>query len=283
MLDQARLTWIGGKTRMNNTKLMQIVLTVCLLTITSAVAQAQATRTFVASTGMDANTATNCGRAAPCRNFSAAVSVTSKGGEVEALDTAGFGEVTITQGITISAAPGQGGLIAVSAGTVGVFIETNDLVILRNLQISGAGAANTIGVQVGAGNQVLQGCRFTQLTTGLTVARSRAYLVNCDFAGNGIAVSANGPGTDNSTVVSTTMVTLGGGSVVGNGIAFFETDPGVNLANIWLQLSSNSSGNWFTNVVGNGTVLTGTGTGCPGPPPILCSGAGGYFGNFGVK
>jgi hypothetical protein len=55
-----------------------------------------APRAFVASTGSDANAAQACARSAPCRTFQAAVDVVDDGGEVIALDAAGYGAVTIT-------------------------------------------------------------------------------------------------------------------------------------------------------------------------------------------
>jgi hypothetical protein len=47
-----------------------------------------AARTFVASTGSDSDP---CSRVDPCRTFQAAVDATAAGGEVVALDSAGFG------------------------------------------------------------------------------------------------------------------------------------------------------------------------------------------------
>jgi hypothetical protein len=68
----------------------------------AASAQAQSPRTFVSAAGSDSNP---CTFAAPCRHFQAAVTATTVGGEVDALDPAGYGPITITQAITIE---GQG-------------------------------------------------------------------------------------------------------------------------------------------------------------------------------
>jgi hypothetical protein len=57
-------------------------------------------RTFVASTGNDANA---CSIAAPCGGFARAITQTSAGGEVIVLDSAGYGVVTITQSVSIIA------------------------------------------------------------------------------------------------------------------------------------------------------------------------------------
>ena len=71
-------------------------------------------RAFVASFGSDANAATSCGFAAPCRSFAAAVPVVDSGGEVLALDSIGYGMVTIDKSITLTAAPGAYAGISVS-------------------------------------------------------------------------------------------------------------------------------------------------------------------------
>src|SRR5258705_10574915 len=73
-------------------------------------------RTFVASFGNDANTATNCGFANPCRGFTAAQTVTDPGGEIVALDAAGYGAITITKSITTPANPGFYAGIALPSG-----------------------------------------------------------------------------------------------------------------------------------------------------------------------
>src|SRR2546422_2478642 len=65
-------------------------------------AWAQANRTWVSGVGDDVNP---CSRTAPCKTFAGAISKTAAGGEIDALDPGGFGEVTITKSLTID---GQG-------------------------------------------------------------------------------------------------------------------------------------------------------------------------------
>jgi hypothetical protein len=102
-----------------------------------------AQRTFVASFGLTTNTAFNCSLAKPCRAFNEAISVTSPGGEVVILDTAGYGPMTINQSIKIIGPSGvYGGISVLGAGsgiTAGVLINAgdNDVVTLRGLDISG--------------------------------------------------------------------------------------------------------------------------------------------------
>src|SRR5215472_14949697 len=71
--------------RMNITRLS---LPSLFLAVLATSASGQSVRTFVASTGADSNP---CSRVAPCRTFQAAVNAVAPGGEVIALDSAGFG------------------------------------------------------------------------------------------------------------------------------------------------------------------------------------------------
>ncbi|HEV2764980.1 MAG TPA: right-handed parallel beta-helix repeat-containing protein [Pyrinomonadaceae bacterium] len=113
---------------------------VFILALTT-LAHAQATRTWVSGVGDDANP---CSRTAPCKTFAGAISKTANGGEIDALDPGGYGAVTITKGITID---GNGTLASILfSGTNGVVVNAtaNDIIILRNLTLNGAGT--TLGV-----------------------------------------------------------------------------------------------------------------------------------------
>ena len=106
-------------------------------------AAAQATRTWVSGVGDDANP---CSRTAPCKTFAGAISRTAAGGEINAIDPAGYGAVTITKSITIDGGGTMSSILA--AGTNGVIISgTNIVVTLRHLSINGAGTG-LIGVNV---------------------------------------------------------------------------------------------------------------------------------------
>src|SRR5207245_10723104 len=72
-----------------------------------------AQRTFVSGSGNDANP---CTRDMPCRSFGAAIAVTSTNGEVVALDSAGYGPVTVTQGVATVAPNGVHAGISVVSG-----------------------------------------------------------------------------------------------------------------------------------------------------------------------
>src|SRR5687768_17506126 len=80
-------------------------------------------RAFVASSGNDGNAGSGCTFANPCRSFQAAHGAVDAGGEIVALDTAGYGTVVISKAVSIIGNPGAIPSIAVSTGS-GVRIET---------------------------------------------------------------------------------------------------------------------------------------------------------------
>jgi len=83
-----------------------------------AVAEAQATRTWVSGVGDDANP---CSRTAPCKTFAGAISKTAPGGEINALDPAGYGAVMITKSITIDGGGTLASILA-SGGINGIVV-----------------------------------------------------------------------------------------------------------------------------------------------------------------
>src|SRR5437867_2713283 len=108
-----------------------------VLTVTS-MANAQATRTWVSGVGDDANP---CSRTAPCKTFAGAISKTADGGEIDCVDSGGFGAVTITKSITIDGAGVLAGVLAASVNGIIINDGTNTKIVrLRNLSINGAGS-----------------------------------------------------------------------------------------------------------------------------------------------
>src|SRR5712691_8776960 len=107
---------------------LRALLFVAITLAFSALAQAQATRTWVSGVGDDVNP---CSRTAPCKTWAGAISKTAVGGEIDAIDPGGFGTVTITKSITIDGAGTLASILA--AGTNGV-----------NVNDSGSGSPGTI-------------------------------------------------------------------------------------------------------------------------------------------
>src|SRR5205814_185227 len=118
---------------------------------------AQATRTWVSGVGDDVNP---CSRTAPCKTFAGAISKTANHGIINAIDSGGFGSVTITKSITIDGTPFMAGVLNTS--TTGILINalTTDTVILRGLDIEGANVGSS-GIKVlQAQNVIIDQCRI---------------------------------------------------------------------------------------------------------------------------
>ena len=113
-------------------------------------ASAQATRTWVSGVGDDANP---CSRTAPCKTFAGAISKTATNGEINCLDSAGFGGVTITKSIIIDCHTEHGGILALNFN--GVIINNSaSTVTLRGLVINGAGGTTGNGIRILAATAV---------------------------------------------------------------------------------------------------------------------------------
>ncbi len=157
-----------------------LAIALVLSALGAAEAGASAQRTFVASYGLTANAAFNCSIAKPCRAFSEALGVTSSGGEVIVLDSAGYGPVTITQPVSIIAAPGVYAGVSVSTGN-GITVNGASIkVTLRGLQINGQGGASGIFVQQ-AGEVRIEDCTISNMGDNgvdTRAANSKTYVSN---------------------------------------------------------------------------------------------------------
>ena len=150
---------------------------------------AQASRTWVSGVGDDVNP---CSRTAPCKTFAGAISKTAAGGEIDALDPAGYGAVTITKGITIDGGGGQVASVLVS-GTNGIVVQAgpSDVVILRNLRINGIGTGIN-GIRFLAGKSLdVENCFIFGFTTnGIDIAlnqgtQASVHIINTVLKNNG--------------------------------------------------------------------------------------------------
>jgi hypothetical protein len=152
----------------------------------ASVSTEAAQRAFVSFNGSDANLAAGCLLANPCRTFATAHTAVDAGGEIIALDAGGYGPVTITKSVTITANPGFFAGIAASAGNA-VTINTAAVnVVLRGLNINGIGATHgvsaTLGARLNVENCVISGFTGQGIQVG-DVGRLR--VVNTLIRGNG--------------------------------------------------------------------------------------------------
>jgi len=174
---------------MNKFRFTVNAVAVVLFTLTfAAVAQAQATRTWVSGVGDDANP---CSRTAPCKTFAGAISKTFTGGEIDALDPGGFGTVTITKSITIDGccmtsilASGTNAInISIAAGNAN---DPERRVTLRHLTINGTGSSGTIGRRTGL--------KAISITAANAVHVENCYIQNFTQEGINLAVTNEAAG-----------------------------------------------------------------------------------------
>jgi hypothetical protein len=221
-------------------------------------ASAQATRTWVSGLGDDVNP---CSRTAPCKTFAGAISKTAPGGEINCLDPAGFGAVTITKSITIDCTGTLGGILASS--TTGVIVNgAGAIVFLRGLEING-GPPNLPGVN---------GVRFLQ-GASLNIEDCTIY----NFLGaspNGFGVIVNNTSTQVELFVTNTTIHNNGpvSGVSGGGIGIIPTGTGsarFTLNNVRLNNNaltgllvntSGTTGSAIAGTIGN-SAFNGSGTG----------------------
>ncbi|MBI3147319.1 MAG: right-handed parallel beta-helix repeat-containing protein [Betaproteobacteria bacterium] len=130
-----------------------------------AMSQAHAVqRTFVSTSGSDANTASNCSTTAPCRGFAAALTVTDTGGEIIVLSSGGYGSVSIDKSVSIVAPEGIYAGISVLSGA-GITIATAGVeVVLKGLSINGLGGDYGINMTNGS-TLLVENCTVSNFST----------------------------------------------------------------------------------------------------------------------
>jgi hypothetical protein len=122
-------------------KRVQLILGSFLFAVSIASLTQAQQRTFVSGGGVDGNP---CTRIAPCRTFGQALSLTSPGGEIVVLDSAGYGAFAVTQSVSIIVAPGVYAGISVFTGDgIDINAGPGDTVILRGLTITNQGSSGS--------------------------------------------------------------------------------------------------------------------------------------------
>jgi hypothetical protein len=130
-------SFLTNKRRLQMSKFrftLQVLAIATVMFAFASISQAQASRTWVSGVGDDVNP---CSRTAPCKTFAGAISKTAACGEINALDSAGYGAVTITKSITIDGTGVHASILA--SLTTGIIINagTNDVVTIRAVSING--------------------------------------------------------------------------------------------------------------------------------------------------
>lgn len=239
------------------------VLGCLVLLLYAAPAQAQASRTWVSGTGDDAMP---CDRIAPCKTFAGAISKTATGGEINCLDSAGYGALTITKAININCEGVIGGVLV--AGTNGIVVAAgaSDKVSLRGLDINGLSQSGTPGTN---------GIRFVS-GQALLVDHCKIY----DFGTNGIdvALAAGGSSVDvKDTVITNVAVGIRVTSSAGS-VGFTADRVNISRANNGVEAAQGGIGTVSNSVLfgnGNGVAATAAGAIISSETNVLASNSNG--------
>jgi hypothetical protein len=231
------------------------------VTLMAAPAQAQNGRSFVSGHGLDTNA---CTLAAPCRTFAAAFANTNAGGEIDVLDTAGYGPLTITHAISIANDGSIASVLASSSGNgnaITIIAGPSDKVSLRGLTIEGSGVGfNGISLATG-GSLTIQNCTIRGFTNagiafGPNANASSKLQVSNTFVGDngnyGINVTPGGSGIVTAVFNHVETANNGVQGIIANG----STSTGAVNATVADSVAANNLGNGFAAITISGQAPT---------------------------
>jgi hypothetical protein len=207
------------------------------------------------------------------------------GGEVTAIDSAGFGPITITKAVTITSPAGIEAGIVPAAGSNAITVNAgpNDAVVLRGLTVNGAGIGEN-GIVFNSGgsltitncvvqNSVFDGSHFTT-GNGILIQPTSGAL---DFVITDTIVSGNGsyglqylpPGGSPNVNGTIDQVTATSNSFLGIGINPLNASGGAtvvgisnsNVSNNANGISAENGGAALTVSIDNVTVANNSGDG----------------------
>ncbi|MGC2222097.1 MAG: hypothetical protein WA624_06900, partial [Methylocella sp.] len=163
----------------------RILIVLVAFGLSAAPAQAGPNRTWVSGKGIDAGAYPVT---APCRTFAFAIGQTDAGGEIDVLDPAGYGTVTITKVISIvNDGVGVAAIGAATGNGVKINAGATDSVHLRGLTMDGLGGGSN-GIHFNAGgNLAIENCvirGFTNAGIAITPGTASSFSVSNTIASN---------------------------------------------------------------------------------------------------
>jgi hypothetical protein len=203
------------------------------LCLTASLAFGQDNRTWVSGTGTDPGTcaASNiCTRTAPCATFACAIQATSAGGEIDALDSADYGGVSIGKSISIVAEGVVAG-IQISGTAIDVAAGSSVVVVLRGLTLDGSGTGSAILLETGAVLHI-EDCTINGFDTGILVepdASSKVFIKDTIVRNNGNLGIDVHPTSATTVTASLDNVRLEGNGFGNNNLAL-KAEDGTNVS-----------------------------------------------------
>lgn len=194
------------------------LVTIAALFVLPAQAQvAQVAVTYVSGLGSDSNP---CTRSSPCKTLQKALTKTSPGGQINALNSANYGYLQITQAVSIIGTHGAAGVLATSAVTgVSINAGANDKVTLQGLELDGAGSGAS-GIQFTSGASLsIRDSVIRGFVNGINFqpSGSSALSVGTTLVANnstGVVVQATMPAT---AIFDDVQIMNNGSGIVGSG------------------------------------------------------------------
>jgi hypothetical protein len=142
--------------------MMKTAVALGVLMLGCSLAQAQATRTWVAGVGDDINP---CSRVAPCKTLAGAYAKTVVGGQINVIDAGGYGGLKIDHSITVDASEAYAGALG-GSGSDGIVVVAGDkdVVVLRGLTLHGKDEADNGISYVSGGRLQVENCVISNFT-----------------------------------------------------------------------------------------------------------------------
>lgn len=245
-----------------------------------------ANRVFVsARSGNDGNACDNV--ITPCQTFAGAVTQLNQNGEVIVLDSGGYGQVTITQGVTIEAPAGVTAFVhpPITGNGITVNAALTDTVTIRGLTLNAGPsdgiAVNSVGtlnvencfitrfadagiLMLSVGRLNVKDTDVTACTYGVRVSNAtglvQTSIDHCHFDSNnsfGFAVETTVPGSSATTATYTTANNNNTGWLCGTGVGGgkdvlnleFCSGSENNFAGLVNQSSNGASATRYSNCV----------------------------------
>jgi len=238
---------------------LTVLATALACSLATAPAYARA-RVFVASYGDDANP---CTFGSPCKTFQHAHDAVDAGGEVTAIDSAGFGPINITKAVTITSPDGvEAGIVPTGAGdAIDINAGPNDVIVLRGLTLNGSGVGSSGIVLNSGGSLTVTNCAVQNFETdGIYIksgTSSTVYfaIINTQIFNTGfIGINYQAANFSQATGVIDHVVVAGGqDGIVINGGQTITNGSTTDVAISNSVVSNHSTEGIF---VGNGSVLT---------------------------
>jgi hypothetical protein len=266
------------------------LLALIVAALASMPAHAQPARVFVSGLGLDTNP---CTESQPCRTFQKAHDTAAANGEIQALDPAGYGALTITKGISIHG-HGFGAITQVGScptcAAITIAVVTSDFtsnpVMLNGLLLDGGGTGlNGINITSSTSVQVLNSIigNFSVGINNVASSNNTRLLVEdtivSDNLSSGINVAPSGSNA-NATLSRTTasnnqtgVIVSGGTTMIANSVISNNRNGLSILGGVAILaknvISTNNQGGIFVNggtgnsygdnyVFGNGRNIFGT-------------------------